>query len=63
MEQPSRSSLVSKLVAMGVGLALCTNAGSAHSHEPLDPDPDPPWPALPEKGFTFGVHLAGGYTP
>lgn len=61
MKQPSRPSLVSKLAAIGVGLTLCTNAGGAHAHEPLDPDPDPPWPALPEKGFTLGAHLAGGY--
>jgi hypothetical protein len=44
-----------------VGIALWASAGAAHAHEPLDPDPDPPWPPLPEKGFTLGVHLGGGY--
>jgi hypothetical protein len=57
------SSLLSKLVALAVGLMLVSGAALARANEPLEPDPDvePPWKPLPERGVTVGAHVGVGY--
>ena len=49
--------------ATAVVAAALLSATPAHAADPLNPDPEvePPRPPLPEKGFTLGMHLGGGY--
>jgi hypothetical protein len=54
---------IHSLAVFAVTAGLPLSASPAHAAEALNPDPEvePPRPPLPEKGFTLGVHLGGGY--